>query len=786
MEPDMARHNSPPSVSATVLDRLIEHLRARDVALDGQDRPAAILWTDPKAEWQPLIELMQARVEELLVLGDYDPVARTGPAIWIRCLVDGALTEPALPAGRVPIVYLPGVARQDLRAGEECRAALKPLVELMYRGTMWLQPNGSDWGVMTFLTSPKAIGLDIARDRVTTEALLRAFREVALAPISQLTEKRLQADDFDRMLAADVIRDLLRWMGDPTGTKTRLGANGWAAFCSRCRDELGFNPEIEADVVAGECLGRGDGAWSAVWERFVESPTSYGNIAALLRRSRPIGDLPFARERWPDLNDQDEEAVRKALADLKTRTHADACAAIGRLEQEHGQRRRWVWARTGLSPMAQVLEPLARLAAGARTSLGGTTPDDVAAAYLERGWQTDAAAWEAAAAAATADENIVNEAVRHLLAPWLDDSARAFQAAVIRAPLPGRGKQPLVEAADDVCLLFADGLRYDVGQRLAERLEGRGCRVTVKRRWAALPTVTATAKPAVTPVADGIVGKVLGEDFAATLDKSGRSATAQNLRTAMEERGYQVLGEGTFDVPVSHPAHGWVETADIDSLGHKLGTRLARHIDEELERLATRIGGLLDAGWVAVRVVTDHGWLLLPGGLPKVDLPKHLTATRWPRCAVIAGDSTPDVSRAPWHWNASQWFATAPGIACFNTSEEEYTHGGLSIQECLTPDLLIERAGEAMTVATFASVTWRGLRCFVEVVSRGGAVVADLRLDRPSGISVAAAPKRVEADGSVSLVLAGDEHEAAQLVLVLVDGAGHILAHKPTRAGVDS
>ena len=35
----------------TVLDYLIEHLRARDVQIDGTERPAAILWTDPKAEW---------------------------------------------------------------------------------------------------------------------------------------------------------------------------------------------------------------------------------------------------------------------------------------------------------------------------------------------------------------------------------------------------------------------------------------------------------------------------------------------------------------------------------------------------------------------------------------------------------------------------------------------------------------------------------------------------------------------------------------------------------------
>lgn len=253
----------------------------------------------------------------------------------------------------------------------------------------------------------------------------------------------------------------------------------------------------------------------------------------------------------------------------------------------------------------------------------------------------------------------------------------------------------------------------------------------------------------------------------------------------MEEHGYQLLGSGRFDAPLAHPARGWLEAGEIDSLGHTLQGRLARQLPEELDRLADRIVGLLDSGWKAVRVVTDHGWLLLPGGLPKVDLPRHLTASRWARCAVVAGGASPAVTRAPWHWNASQWFATAPGTACFNKSDE-YAHGGLSVQECLTPDIWVERAGEGGVAATIASITWRRLRCLVEVSSRGGPIVADLRLERPSGPSVVASVKRVEADGSVSLVLASDEHEASPLVLVLLDEDGRILTHRPTRVGADS
>ena len=193
----------------------------------------------------------------------------------------------------------------------------------------------------------------------------------------------------------------------------------------------------------------------------------------------------------------------------------------------------------------------------------------------------------------------------------------------------------------------------------------------------------------------------------------------------MQSRGYQVLTSNAIDWPKGEPARGWGETGDIDTLGHQLGSRIARQIPEELDRLTNRITELLDAGWQNIRVVTDHGWLLLPGGLPKVDLPKHLTETRWSRAAVIVGESAPDVMRVPWYWNSAQSFATPPGSACFNKSDE-YAHGGLSIQECLIPDILVERVGGVAVSASIRSITWRGLRCYVEAQTSG--VWRDCRL----------------------------------------------------------
>lgn len=769
----------------TFLEALVGALRGCVASSGDAEQPAAILWTDPERQWSSLRALLLAEFPELLVLGDYDPERRTGPAIWLRCVIDGAIEVPGLPADRPPILLLPGVARQALRAGEDCPVPLQPLVELMYRGALWLQRGGHDWTVSAFLTSSQGLGLDLAKDDATREALLRALPEVAMTPIAQLRGRRLEAEDFDRLLSSDVIRDVLRWMSDPDGTRERLGDNGWGAFGSLCREKLDFDPETQADVTAGELVGCGEGAWGEVWDRFAESPTNYPGVENLLRRSRPAGSLPFHREPWPELNDEDEAAVRKALAALPKLSHDRACGAVVELDESHGKRREWVWARMGRSPMATVLEPLRRLAGAVLQPIAGSSVEEIASVYVDRGWQADAAAWEAVALAPTADEQVVDSAVRHLLLHWLDESARAFQSVLARTALPTPAEQGLVQAGEDGCVLFADGLRYDLGQRLAERLEGRGMRVTVGHRWAAAPTVTATAKPGVTPVADLVRGKALGEDFGAKLAPKGLPADARNLRTAMQQQGYQILGTGSFNAPQASPARGWVEAGDIDTLGHKVGGRLARQLGEELERLCDRIVGLLDSGWKTVQVVTDHGWLLLPGGLPKVDLPKHLTASRWARCAVISGGSQPDVPRHPWTWNPVHSFAFAPGVACFNKTEE-YAHGGLSIQECLTPTLLVERAGSQAIRATIASVTWRGLRCFVEATSTSRGVLADLRLESPAGASVAAASKPVESDGSVSLVLAGDEHEEAGLVLVLLDDSGQILAQKPTRVGADS
>jgi len=57
----------------------------------------------------------------------------------------------------------------------------------------------------------------------------------------------------------------------------------WSAFCNRCRQDYGFDPECDGKIAGGEKLGQRKDAWYGVWERFAESPALYPGIPDLPR-----------------------------------------------------------------------------------------------------------------------------------------------------------------------------------------------------------------------------------------------------------------------------------------------------------------------------------------------------------------------------------------------------------------------------------------------------------------------------------------------------------------------
>jgi hypothetical protein len=749
--------------------------------------PAAILWTDADGEWQPIVMRLRALMPELLTLGEYEPEQLTGPAIWLRCIVDGALPEVKLPEKVVPVLYLPKVSRQLLRSPEECPEELKPLVELQYRGAVWTQLNGKDWTVEAFLVSESGgLSLEVGRDAATRNALLGALDMVATTPISTLRGHKLEAEDFDKLMVGDTVRDLLAWISDP---KTRDGWDPahWKAFCSRCKDEFGFDPVSEGDLVAAERLGLRKGAWAEVWRRFTESPALHPGIPAALRRARP-GDLFVQRDSWPDENEKDEKSLRTALMALPKLTPEAGRQAILELEEQHGERRGWVWARMGLSPLAAALEHLRTLAEHTVSPLVGESPDAIASDYVKSGYRADDAVLRALAWVKTGEDvAAVQAAIRAVYLGWLDDTARNFQAAARKSPLPVRAdlKEQLVAAEPGECLMFVDGLRFDVAQRLLAKAHERQLLVTEGYRWSALPSVTPTAKPAVTPAALSVIGEEAGADFCPVIADGKRPVTADRLREAITATGHQVLHGLDTGLPAGEDARAWTEHGEFDALGHKLQARLAGQIEEQLDHVLERIIHLLDVGWRTVRVVTDHGWLLAPGGLPSLPLKKYLAECRWSRCAVIKEGAQADVPAAGWFWDTRQSVGYAPGAYCFS-SGTEYAHGGMSPQECVTPDLTFSSATEGKVVMVkIENVQWVGLRCRVVIQPAAEGLSADLRSKPNDPKTSITQAKPFDKEGKAGLLVEDENLAGTATSIVVFDASGRVLSKQPTMIGGD-
>lgn len=765
----------------TVFDMLLERLaRAAEYNPDDQVRPAVILWPDGERQWERLLPNLRQSLPHFLTLGAYQPEKLCGPAIWLRCMVDRQLPEANWSEEVVPVLYLPGISRQELRAVENCSPLLKPLAELQYRGVYFSQVSHRDWTLTAFMLSQDGgLGLDLSRDNATLEALSNALPKLATVPVAELTGRRLIAEDFNQIVNPDPDKALLRWLDQPDLFKAAQEENEWRTFIAGCREKYGFDPEQDGPLAAAEMLGRRDGAWAAVWERFIEAPVRYPGIPERLRQARPqtFDNLFYERSSWPQENEEAEVQLRQELLSLKKVTSDKARDTIHQLEARHGERREWVWAELGQAPLAQALLYLDRLALYTKKVPGGANRDEMVKQYVEYGWETDAAALDALALTGTnADMIAIHTAVRAVYNDWLEEGALRYQQLTTSSVLGESGCDYKVDVSQ--CILFADGLRFDLGKRLTAFIKEAGMDVELSWGLAALPTVTATAKPAMSPVAWELGTGGNPGAFTPGIKGQNKELSFDRFRKLLEEAGYQLIETGQN----GHPGgHGWTECGKFDHYGHDLGIRMASMVEGEIQGLVQRVKELVEAGWELVRVVTDHGWLLLPGGLPKTDLPGFLAESRWGRCAALKEMASVNLPIVPWHWDPAVRVATASGISCFRAGLE-YDHGGLSLQECVLP-LITIKGGKKETYLEVQSIKWVGLRCRLNITGGSGLTV-DIRtkMNDPA-TSLVDQPKIINSDGSCSLLVSDDGLEGTAATLVVIDKDGRQVAKYATVVG---
>jgi hypothetical protein len=768
-------------VSQTVIDRLVDRLvDSLGYNPNAQVGPTALLWPDEGCQWQPIIGRVRERIP-LVSLGDYDPALNQGPAYWVRCVVMRKIAA-GLSDG-IPIVYLPGVGRNELRAVETCSRELAPVAELQYRSQWFSHPNGRDWTVRSFLSqTERGLGLRIAEDADTNNALSLALEKLIDYPVDRLLHQYLDSQFFRELINPDPVRMLLDWIDDASRLRSGLDESKWAAFVQHCKANYTFDPEGETGISGARKLAERNGPWAQAWERFSETPGLYRGIPGRLLQAKPVQLFLEPVEVWPQDNELAEEQLRDALNNLGDEPASVSRIRIVQLDQAHGKRRGWVWAELGMAPLACACEHLVTLAELTTLPLAGDDTSTLIAAYSQKGWRVDDAFLLALGAATNKlDREAVGTAARSMYRPWLTAAANASQTAI--GPMVHADtykSSPSVSTTPGTVTVFVDGLRLDIGHRVHQRLQNADLEARIGVCLAALPSVTETDKPSLVPVSAGSLSA--GPDLYAARTSSGARATVQVLRSLMGENDVQVLDLLQTGDPLGT---AWTEAGDVDHRGHDSGVHLVDDLGREVEKIVTRVRELLDAGWTRVEIVTDHGWVLMPGGMEKVELPVATADIKKGRCARLKDGAAVSVATVPWFWDEQVRIAIAPGVTCFEANKE-YEHGGVSPQECIVPRLTVTAPAVASATGgpKITRVKWLGLLCRVEYAGVGQGVKADLRaLPADPKTSIAEKSEEATSSGKISLLVPEEEHEGERVYLVLVSDDGRVVAQREVVVG---
>ncbi len=768
----------------TVLDHLLSIFHEAGV-YNRHDlaKPSVILWTDGQRSWEkvaPLIAQSRGGFFQLQA-GEVDDFK--GPSTWIRYQL-GKWT-----GDEVPVVYLPGIHRHQFRGAAGFPEEARHLYALQFKGQFCSQLNGKDWTPMALLSSESGgLGLKVGKDAATQEALAEQLTVILQTPCAELRSKHLEASDFHELAAGDPVRLLLDWMGDPEGAKASWPSGQWSALVGYSKKELGFDPEKDGLIIGAEKLTSAEGKWAKVWKRFEEAAVSFPGVRKALDLVQPTDLFTSSNPRIPATNRRMEDDLRKGLLKLSELNASASRDSLEKLVVEHVDRASSVWAKLEEAPLASSCRHLGGMLEAMKSGMAGADYQVLGASYLSHGWKVDAAARRAWAAARTSEDSAaLTVALRAVYLPWLEELAERIQSVAASYPVSGPPQAPRHKPEVGMVVLFVDGFRADLAMELAVELGGAGYQVDTREAWAALPTVTATAKPAWEPLADLLDGQQPSEGYEPTVKATGKLCRTNEFRKLTSEAGWSWF-EGAQIGDSS--GSGWTEVGAFDRYGHDQGAKLAWRIREEMAAIRQRVDELFAAGWKKIRIVTDHGWLWMPGGLPKVDLPTHLTNSKWGRCARPDPQASQSLLQVPWFWGNEYPVVLCPGIGVFKNGVE-YTHGGLTLQEALTLSIDVAKSGQTVTSAvTITETKWLGLKLRVEVSESDPDLRADIRAKAAdAGSSVfkddpSQREKTPDSEGRLTLFVE-DDSQIGQAAILVILRDGQVIAKRNITIGED-
>jgi hypothetical protein len=770
-------------MSASIYDKVVHALKqAGNHNSNVMVKPEVILWPDPENQWCDVMEVLQESIPHLLIYGRYEPSKKQGPAIWLKCMIAKVLPEANWGADAIPIIYLPGVAKSDLRNVENAVFNFQPLLEYQYTGTLFIQENGREWSILAFVENPiNGLGIKLAKDNATKEALKKTLPSIFQDREVLANKTIIDADYLNNQLFPDIIPTILKWMCKGDVFLNTMDSGKREVFTNLCRSQYDFEPDFRNIIAIAEKLGAQKNAWKYVWQMYANAPKRYPEMEDLLRSAKPsdLGSGIFAlpQESWPQVNEEKEDALRQSLVEAAKLDVHKAIDELRKLEEEHSLRRKWVWFEIGKSPLTDSLQYMVQMATAAAAPFPSTSIDALKTYYETSGYKADQYMRKSLAAVKSAkDKAIVISLIQLLYKPWLEKITNKFQALVKTDPSIFTAQSATDEK--EAFVLFVDAFRFELAEAFMDRIIQVNRTISLKAVWSAIPSVTPTAKPHVSPIATAISTHSNINEFRPQLNNS-KDLKTNIFREALTEKHFKYV---THANDIRAEGNYWQEIGDIDTKGHQEQSDIVKRIDELFDQVQEAINVAFEKGIKRIKIVTDHGWLLLPGGLPKTELNTHLAETRWGRCAIIKEGAHTDLLHLPWRWNPDVFIAYAPGISFFKKNEE-YAHGGISIHECLVPILTIEQTNTPVSSAIIREVKWVNLKCNVVTENASDLFTIDIRTrynDEKTSI-VVSTRKTVKENKGVLMV--NDDAEAKSATVVLLDEHGKIIDRKPTTVG---
>jgi hypothetical protein len=116
----------------------------------------------------------------------------------------------------------------------------------------------------------------------------------------------------------------------------------------------------------------------------------------------------------------------------------------------------------------------------------------------------------------------------------------------------------------------------------------------------------------------------------------------------------------------------------------------------------------------------------------------------------------------------------------------EYAHGGVSLQEMVTPVLRVTASGSAGRATRLLDAKWTGAKCRVSVAGNCAGVRVDIRSRQSDPHTSLLADKQAREttpDGKVTVFLEHDSDIGKEAEIVLLDASGQVIGSRSSTLG---